>query len=736
VTTQGQFERPPLSAASAPGCVDGAATRRLLSLIKEGWLQGAAPDARAALSQNPELEASRSIVLDLAYEEYCRRQETGDTLDPDKFCQRFPAHRNSLRRLLEAHRCLHARGSRPSDERPLRWPEPGDSFLGFTLLRELGRGAFARVFLATEPALGDRPVAVKVSLEGAAEAEILGQLAHPNIVPVHSVQKEELTGWTVVCMPFLGSATLCDVLDVAFARPEMPRRARLILEAIRQSSVPGDPVPALEPAPSLPRDRSYVAGILWIALQLADALRFVHARQIFHCDLKPSNVLLATDGRPMLLDFNLSVDRQNETERLGGTVPYMAPEQLRATDPQGRDGSARVDARSDLFSLGVILYELLTGTHPFGPISLNCSLHGARTRLLEAQRKGPRPLREINRRVPRAAACVIEQCLAYDPANRPMSAAELSAAMRRSLPWPERLRSWTARRLHAVLVVGLGVALAVVAGLPYVLSTVRAHRYQHAYANGLAASQRGDYQAAVNYFTRVLEAEPERADIYFARGRAYQRLNDFPMARADFKEADRRAADGRTKAAFGYCLSCMAYHDIAAVYYEEAIAAGYARAEVWNNLGYSYLQRSELQKAKAALDRAILLDPACQVFFYNRALVDLEMVGHDPEHSPVAGLADIEEALRLGPGRADLYYNAACLGAEVAQQDPRQLENALSYAQKALQRGFDPVRLAGDARLSGLRRHPRFNTVLSSTPASHLLVEPVHFLDPIRDLAE
>jgi serine/threonine protein kinase/Tfp pilus assembly protein PilF len=704
-------------------------------MIKERWLNGAAPDARAALSQNPELEASRSLVLDLAYEEYCRRQEAGDAPDPDEFCRRFPAHRTSLRRLLAAHCCLQSRGSCTDAEPPLRWPEPGDSFLGFTLLRELGRGAFARVFLATEPALGDRPVAVKVSLEGATEAEILGQLAHPNIVPVHSVQKEDLTGWTVVCMPYLGSATLCDVIDVAFARPGLPRRARLIAQAIRQTSVPGDPCSAADAGSSLPGDGSYVNGILHIALQLADALSFVHARQIYHCDLKPSNVLLTPDGRPMLLDFNLSVDRQRMTERLGGTVPYMAPEQLRATDPRGRDESS-VDARSDLFSFGVILYELFTGTHPFGPILLNCSPHELRSRLLGRQRKGPPSIRRMNREVPREVACVVERCMAYDPAGRPASSADLSAVLRRSLLWQRRISAWTVQNLRAILAVALIVVLAIGAGLPTALSTVRAHRAENAFASGMAAYRRGDFEAAKRHFTRLLEIEPERAGILFARGRADQQMGRLDLARADYYEAIRRDPDGRTKAALAYCLSRLALHNPASLLYQEAIDAGYAPAEVLNNLGYSYLRLGRFDEAKEVLDRAAALDSASQIIFYNRALVDLAKVGDDPEYSPVAGLADVETAIRLGPVSGALYFDAACLSAEVARHDDRKIETALMYVQRALEQGCVPKRLEEDAGLAILHKLPRFKSILLSTPASHPLVEPSHFQDPIHDLTD
>src|SRR5207253_10601572 len=126
---------------------------------------------------------------------------------------------------------------------------------------------------------------------------------------------------------------------------------------------------------SLLRGGTYVEGIVHLAAQVADALEYSHSQGVFHLDLKPSNVLLTPSGRPMLLDFNLAKDRECRGQLLGGTLPYMAPEQLRATADKAsrereRPEEADLDGRADVFALGVLLYELLAGQHPFGPVSL------------------------------------------------------------------------------------------------------------------------------------------------------------------------------------------------------------------------------------------------------------------------------------------------------------------------------------------------------------------------------
>src|SRR5437588_2495336 len=199
---------------------------------------------RQGESPNP-----RSVLIDQAYDEYCEGYEAGQDQDVDAFCARFPRFKTSLRKLIVAHDLLEAHeeymedgkstprlaedlclGLQDDDKTP--WPAPGQTFLGFELLEEIGRGAFARVFLATEPALGNREVAVKISRGGSAEAKTLGRLNHPNIVPVHSVREDRSTGLTLVCMPYLGCATLGDVFDYVFEKGSPPAAARIIGDAV------------------------------------------------------------------------------------------------------------------------------------------------------------------------------------------------------------------------------------------------------------------------------------------------------------------------------------------------------------------------------------------------------------------------------------------------------------------------------------------------------------------------
>src|SRR5262249_26793388 len=156
------------------------------------------------------------------------------------------------------------------------FPPPGTEFQTFLLGEILGIGAFSQVYLASQPALGDRLVTVKISYRGPFEARTQGRLSHPNVVPIHSVHLHVDSGLTLVCMPYLGCATLADVIREVFASGR-PTRAQVLLDASHRPLPSKKPAPEINLAPPdavLLRD-GYLDGALHLAVQMADALAFV-----------------------------------------------------------------------------------------------------------------------------------------------------------------------------------------------------------------------------------------------------------------------------------------------------------------------------------------------------------------------------------------------------------------------------------------------------------------------------
>jgi serine/threonine protein kinase/Tfp pilus assembly protein PilF len=720
-------------------------------------------DAAAYLALHPDLAEQKETVLDLAYEEFCQHEEAGAAPDLDAFCDRFP-FKTSLRRLIHAHCFLEDNPKLLDKCQPLDWPETGETFQGFRLQQKLGEGAFARVFLATEPALGQRQVAVKISIEGAAEAQTLGRLIHANIVPVHSVQQDPVTGLTVVCMPYLGSATLCDLLDQAFAQGPPPQRARVILAAARGNKDASVPAALYKPRSSSWGNGTYTDGVLHLGCQLADALAFIHDQGICHRDLKPSNVLLCPDGTPMLLDFNLSSDDRLGTLLVGGTLPYMSPEQLLATDTDRRAESSLIEPRSDIFSLGVILYELLTGTHPFGPISLQEKPVGQRRQLLERQRVGPWPLRQANSQVDAPLARLVERCLAYNPNDRPGSAAQLALALKRYQSWLWRWRRWAGQHKGRATALATGVLLA--AGSLGTWTAVHTPRSIQQFQRGEAAYQARDYERAAESFDTALVIDPHYRAARFWRGRANQqqgmvlwakglqlgsardtlqlkRLQQAPFQRAaeDFRNLDPLEKDGPIQACLGFCLNHLGKHDLAWTAYQKAKENEFAPAAVWNNLGYTYLQRGEFVNAQQSFGQALRLQPNLSPALHNqlelcrmeavRWLTQLQL--DSPVVNPLKrtvreAVAQFEKDVPRGPVAADVYYEAARVSAAVGD-----LEVALNYLTKALEGGQNPKLLKQEPLFFRLQSRSDFQALLTRPAAPQPLQKSPRLIDPLCD---
>jgi serine/threonine protein kinase len=343
-------------------------------------------------------------------------------------------------------------------------PRVGDQFLGFRLCGELGRGAFGRVFLARQDDLAHRLVALKVSADVARETYALAQLQHTNVVPVFSVHRKG--PHQAVCMPYLGAATLADTVAGLKVRDTMPdsgeallatltARATSMAHAVAEDSpraktdaeedvprtdevrpIDSQAPPRTEPPRSAPqlvrlRELGFVPAVLWLIARVADGLAHAHERGILHRDLKPANILFADDGEPLLLDFNLAADLKARARvsaaLVGGTLPYMAPEHLAAF----RDGLVTFDARCDVYSLGVVLYELLTGTHPF-PVRRGRVSDALPAMIADRQVTAP-DVRGANPAASPAVASIVRRCLEANPDRRYQSARQLQEDLERQL---------------------------------------------------------------------------------------------------------------------------------------------------------------------------------------------------------------------------------------------------------------------------------------------------------------
>ncbi|HEV3342167.1 MAG TPA: protein kinase [Pirellulales bacterium] len=441
----------------------------------------------------PEHPQRRNVALELIRVDLEYRWQRGEAWSSDGYRARFPELFDDPQAASQVEFEVERLRLRTMDEFP--FPEVGDDFLGFHLVGELGRGAFGKVYLAEQEGLANRPVALKVSKILFAESQTLAQLQHTNIVPIYSVHVQR--PFQAVCMPYLGGTTLADVLRQLRGKAAPPDSGLDLLSTLRcgASSVSVDERSAAadgerpdvadaqpvsqqtisldrEPveADAIPRARlarlGYVEAVLWVVARLADGLNHAHARGVLHRDLKPANILLADEGQPMLLDFNLSVNSlagpMAATARVGGTLQYMSPEQLAALE----GNALTVDARSDVYSLGVVLYELLSLRHPFPPPAQVGA--GSLAKVQADRRREPPPLRRLNRAVSPAVESIVRHALETEPLRRYRSAGELREDIERQLEhrplrhapeasWRERTAKWIRR--HPRLTSHTGVAL-------------------------------------------------------------------------------------------------------------------------------------------------------------------------------------------------------------------------------------------------------------------------------------
>jgi serine/threonine protein kinase/Tfp pilus assembly protein PilF len=429
--------------------------RELLEEQRSAWAEGRPAALEGFLGRWPTDPARDPDAASLLLEDYLQRQRRGDAESLSDYQERFPEQGRALEGLLAQETVYRSMGRESEGAGfPLRLPEVGDTVFGFALRRPLGEGAFARVFQAEQADLAGRPVVLKISDIEGSEPQTLAQLLHTNIVPIYSLHEDRRAGLRAVCMPYLGGASLSAVLTRLWAdspRPtsgeqfvhaleavEAPRPDALRKEgAAEASESPPDGPTALERATPLAalRTRSYEHAVAWIVAQLAEGLHHAHQRGILHRDIKPSNVLISAEGQPLLLDFNLAQGGADDPAHatIGGTVAYMAPEHLRALVGRTPALIRQVDGRSDLYSLGMVLAEMLTGHRPFDQSGSYSALPLQIEAMALDRSKTVASVRRERPDLSWGLESIVRKCLAADPTGRYQRADHLADDLRRLL---------------------------------------------------------------------------------------------------------------------------------------------------------------------------------------------------------------------------------------------------------------------------------------------------------------
>jgi serine/threonine protein kinase/Flp pilus assembly protein TadD len=494
--------RTPLDPQAAGGhaeAADGAVIDRLVAEFGAAWQRGERPRAEDFLSRHEALRDDEA--LQLVFEEVCLRLDEGEVGLSAEFSRRFPQWRSRLGVLIDCKRLLNA-------SRRAEFPEVGDDLGDFRLEAELGRGAAGRTFLARQRSLAGRLLVLKVIPAEQDEHLSLARLQHMNIVPLYFEQELPDRNLRLLGMPYLGGAPLARVLRALAPVPVAKRTGADLLEALDRCApaFPGE-CPAGGPVRTYLARATFVQAVCWIGASLADALHYAHERRLVHLDVKPSNVLIAGDGQPMLLDFHLAREPVSpdgpHPESLGGTPGYCSPEQQAAIAAiqSGCPIPSAVDGRSDIYSLGLLLHDAIGGD-------------------LRAGLQRPRPLARCNPSASPGLSDLIGKCLAEDPSGRYPDAGALALDLRRHLndlplrgvanrSWVERWQKWRRRSPWAspggtLRIVALAGLLAVIA-LAAVSLRQSDRRIDAAIAEGTALLHRGRHAEASRALSQGLQ---------------------------------------------------------------------------------------------------------------------------------------------------------------------------------------------------------------------------------------
>jgi serine/threonine protein kinase len=392
-------------------------------------------------------------------DELLERVRRGERPALTEYIQKYPQWADRIRKVLPA--VVVMEGVRPKtdegngavdgaerDAEKICLDRLGD----YRILRELGHGGMGIVYEADQESLG-RHVALKVLPAHALldpkhlqrfrrEAKAAARLHHTNIVPVFGVGEQD--GLHYYVMQFIQGLALDEVLaevkrlrgqpDAAGSGPASNAAQSLLTGKFVVSQGRGGPEvdsdPAVARASGSPASSSshlpgqpqahYPRAVAWLGVQVAEALEYAHSQGILHRDIKPSNLLIDAAGTVWVTDFGLAKAADSEelthTGDVVGTVRYMAPERFQA----------QADARSDVYALGLTLYEMLTLRPAFDETD--------RSKLVaQVMNAEPRRLRQVSPEAPRDLETIVLKALARDPARRYPAARELAADLRRFL---------------------------------------------------------------------------------------------------------------------------------------------------------------------------------------------------------------------------------------------------------------------------------------------------------------
>ncbi len=379
----------------------------------------------------------QDIPFELIVKDVSLRRDAGETPDGDDYQRRFPELADTICKWFTGAgqtQVLEETGGPGIPELPL-----GTQVDDFQILKQLGKGAFANVYLARQKSM-QRLVALKAAARGSEESQALSQLDHANIVRVYDQRHLANPPAVLLYMQYLPGGTLADCVQYLRTLPAEHWNGQRLLEVIDQSLLN-----ASQAVPEHAWVREQISAlewsevVAWLGIQLAEGLAYAHVKGILHRDVKPANILLSSEAIPKLADFNVSSSSLSSSAGagayFGGSVAYMSPEQLEVAALGDPRQAQRLDGRSDLYALGMMLWEVWQGTRPWKS-KPTYTMPDALAQQLQLRREPLVAVRPAVSSADRVLEGVLRALLQVDREQRPASGVEVAARLKLAL-YPE-----------------------------------------------------------------------------------------------------------------------------------------------------------------------------------------------------------------------------------------------------------------------------------------------------------
>ena len=406
---------------------------------------------------------------ELMLEEFQHLKKGNPAAKLDQYERRFKCE---LTTFLKANSNVLPRTTSLFRSRATKEFQPGQTVDDFDLLSKLGKGAFASVFLARQKSM-QRLVALKISANQGVEGQTLAQLDHPHIVRVYDQRALPNADLRLMYMQYVAGTSLFDLIKSSQQAKEKLCSVSFLIridESLVQAGL-SSPIESI--------NREWIEQANWsqtvarIGAQLASALHYAHSHNVLHRDLKPANVLVDEHGYPKIVDFNVSFSSNvlgaTAATYFGGSLAYMSPEQLCAMDSDADTQADDLCGKCDVYSLGILLYELLIGERPFDESQFQLSElleSSTRQRLEGLSAEAEKPLDDhgflLGQAIKRSLAPELEQRLCPESLKQQLQWASESEIDKYLTPRESGWRGWTLR-IPFLFVAAAGLLIAIFA---------------------------------------------------------------------------------------------------------------------------------------------------------------------------------------------------------------------------------------------------------------------------------